>query len=130
MGKVLSMDLRERVVAAWERGEGGYETVAAMFGIGSATLKRLVRRKRETGSLEPDPPPKGFPPVLSGPRLRSLALLVARHPDATTAELTELLNQRISVTVSRSAVVRALKRLGVTRKKRHSGRPKRTATRS
>lgn len=126
MGKVLSMDLRERVVASWERGDGGYETLAAVFGIGSATLKRLVRRKRETGSLEPDPPPKGFPPVISGPRLRSLRLLVERNPDATTAELTELLNERISVTVSRSAVVRALGRLGLTRKKRPSGPARRT----
>ena len=57
MGKVLSMDLRERVVAAWERGEGGYETVAAMFGIGSATLKRLVR----AGTLN-----QSFVPVLCG----------------------------------------------------------------
>lgn len=107
----------ERAVASWERGDSGYEKVAAVFGIGSATLKRLVRRKRLTGSLEPEPPPNGFPPIISGPRLRSLALLVERNPDATTAELTVLLNARISVTVSRPAVVRALGRLGITRKK-------------
>lgn len=130
MGIVLSMDLRERAVASWERGDGGYEKVAAVFGIGSATLKRLVRRKRLTGSLEPEPPPKGFPPIISGPRLRSLALLVERNPDATTAELTVLLNARISVVVSRSAVVRALGRLGITRKKRRSAPSKRTTTES
>lgn len=117
MGGWLSMDLRTRVVAAYERGEGGYETVAKVFGIGSATLRRLVRRKRDTGCLEPDPAPHGFPPRISGPRLRSLSLLVEKHPDATAAELTDMLNERISISVSRSAVVRALKRLGLTLKK-------------
>jgi transposase len=129
MGLRLSMDLRSRVVAAYERGEGGYETVAQLFGIGSATLRRLVRRKRNTGSLEPAPAPHGFPPRISGPRLRSLALLVDKHPDATAAELTDMLNERISISVSRSAVVRAIKRLGLTLKKSPS-RPARKRRRT
>ena len=124
MGKTLSMDLRERVVAAYERGQGGYEALSKVFGIGSATLKRLVRRKRERGTLEPDPAPNGFPPRISGPRLHALKLLVGAHPDATTAELTTMLNERISVSVSRSAVVRALQRLNITRKKSRSARPR------
>lgn len=118
MAPALSMDLRVRVVEAYERGEGGYEGLAKVFGIGSATLKRLIRRKRETGSLEPDRPPHGFPPRISGPRLRSLKLLVQRHPDATTAELTRMLNARMSVSASQSAVTRALTTLNLSRKKK------------
>lgn len=120
MGVRLSNDLRERVVAAYERGDGGYVTVAATFGIGTATLRRLVARKRATGSLEPDPPPKGFPPKLTGERLETLANLVAEKPDLTIQELTDELNKLIDVTVSRSGVVRALMKLGLTRKKKPS----------
>lgn len=123
MGLLLSMDLRKRVVAAYERGDGSYESVATTFSIGSATLKRLVARKRTTGSLEPDEPPKGFPPKLDESRIQQLAKLVEEQPDLTTQELTDELNKVIDVVVSRSGVVRALKKLDITRKKKPSARP-------
>lgn len=127
MGLCHSKDLRERVVAAYERGDGGYTTVAATFNIGRETLRRLIARKRVTGSVEPDEPPKGFPPKLSGERLEMLAKLVADKPDLTAQELTDELNALIDVTVSRSGVVRALKTLGITRKKKPSGPKSRVA---
>ena len=127
MGLRHSKDLRVRVVAAYKRGDGGYTTVAATFNIGRETLRRLIARKRVTGSVEADEPPKGFPPKLSGERLEILAKLVADKPDLTAQELTDELNELIDVTVSRSGVVRALKTLGITRKKKPSGPKNRVA---
>lgn len=127
MGLRLSKDLRERVVAAYERGDGGYTTVAGSFNIGRETLRRLVIRKRTTGSLEPDEPPKGFPPKLSGERLEVLRTLVADKPDLTAQELADELNTLIDVTVSRSGVIRALKTLGITWKKKPSEPRNKTA---
>src|SRR6266508_2815274 len=57
-----SVDLRERVVRAFEVGEMTDHEVAALFGIGEATVHRWKRRRRETGSLDPLPHKSGNPP--------------------------------------------------------------------
>ena len=51
-----------------------------------------------------------------------LVAIVRELPDATVAELTEVLEARSDVTTSRSAVQRALVRLGYSRKKKPSSR--------
>src|ERR1700692_1648808 len=53
MGKPYSEDLRERVVAAIEAGHTR-ESVAELFRLSLSTVGRLIRRKRETGSIRPD----------------------------------------------------------------------------
>lgn len=53
MAKAYSMDLRERVVAAVEKGGMSRHEAAAHFGVGIATAVAWVRRYRETGSVAP-----------------------------------------------------------------------------
>lgn len=53
MSKPLSMDLRERVVAAVEEGGLSRRQAAARFGVGESSAIRWVRRYRETGSVAP-----------------------------------------------------------------------------
>ena len=53
MGKLYSMDLRERVVAAVETGGLSCHQAAAQFGVGVSTAIVWVRRLRETGSVAP-----------------------------------------------------------------------------
>lgn len=53
MGKPYSMDLRERVVAAVEKGGLSCHKAAAQFGLGVNTVILWVRRKRETGDVRP-----------------------------------------------------------------------------
>ncbi len=53
MGKPYSMDLRERVVAAVEKGGLSCHKAAAQFGLGVNTVILWVRRKRETGNVRP-----------------------------------------------------------------------------
>lgn len=49
-----SVDLRRRIVDAYHGGRTvTYEATAAMFGVGVATVNRLLRRKRETGDVLP-----------------------------------------------------------------------------
>ena len=51
-----SVDLRRRIVDAYESGRTKtYEATAEMFGVGVATVNRLLRRKRETGDVLPKP---------------------------------------------------------------------------
>lgn len=53
MGKPYSIDLRERVVAAVEKGGLSRCRAAARFGVGISTAINWVRRFRETGSVAP-----------------------------------------------------------------------------
>jgi putative transposase len=53
MGKPYSLDLRERVVAAVEKGGLSRNRAAAQFGLGISTVINWVRRYRETGSFAP-----------------------------------------------------------------------------
>lgn len=53
MAKAYSMDLRERVVAAVEKGGMSCHAAAAHFNVGIATAIAWVRRLRETGSVAP-----------------------------------------------------------------------------
>jgi transposase len=59
----------------------------------------------------------------------TLAVLVAERNDATLAEYADRLAERIGVRRSLAAVCRALKGLGLVRKKRRSGPPSRSARR-
>ena len=53
MAKPLSMDLRERVVAAVEEDGLSRRAAASRFGVGVSTAIDWVRRFRETGSAAP-----------------------------------------------------------------------------
>jgi transposase len=61
----LSLDLRRRIVAAYERDEGTYFELAQRFGVGEATVSRLLRRQRELGHVVPEVAGGGFPPRIS-----------------------------------------------------------------
>jgi transposase len=117
-----SMDLRERVVAACDGGEGTREEIAKRFRVGVAWVYRLLQRRRQTGSIAPKPHGGGQKPAFDPPAAERLRRAVADRPDATLEELREA----VGVACGTSAVHRALERLGLPRKKSRSGPPSRT----
>src|SRR5215211_3544889 len=65
--KQYSADLRERLLRAIDAGLPLAEA-ARLFGVGTTTIKRWKRQRRETGTLAPKPRPGRTP--LIGPGLR------------------------------------------------------------
>lgn len=123
---ITPLKLREAVLRA--RAEGRtYDEVAALLGIGRATVNRILRLHRETSSLEPRPRGGGNFSPIQDDVAELLAAIVAETPDATVMELADVLMLRAGITTSRSSVTRALARLGFSRKKSPSSR--RSATR-
>ena len=113
-----SIDLRERIVAAIHMPGATYNSVAEQFSVGRATVSRLLRRVRETGSVAPAAK-KGRPPrVLSEADRAVLVSLVTESPDATLTELADDLEVAIGKRVGTSTVGRALADEGFTRKKK------------
>ena len=94
--------------------------IAEFFSISKAWARRLKQRRRETG--ETAARPMGGAKVVKIDRVR-LAELVRAQPDATLEEL----RVRLGGVRSISAVCMALKRLGLSYKKRRSTRRSRTA---
>lgn len=117
--RAYSLDLRERVVTAYEKGEQSIAEIAAQFSVGQTFLKKMLRQKRETGSLEPLPTCAGAKKVLSEQHRRFLAVQIKENPDATLAELQESLQAKKKVRVSAATVSRELQEMGLPRKKNH-----------
>ena len=118
-----SMDLRERVVAACDARDGTREQIAARFSVSVRWIGGLLRRRRETGSIAPKPRGGGRAPAFDEAAAARLRAAVRADDDATLEELREA----AGVACSAPAVYRALRRMGITRKKSRGGRPSRTA---
>jgi transposase len=119
--RAYSLDLRQKVVAAVERGDSTIEEVASSFGVGLTFVKKMLRQHRESGDLRPRPHGGGRSPRLSDKHLKLLRSEVARSPDKTVPALRDHLEERGRVSVSRPTVSRALSRLGLSRKKNGGG---------
>lgn len=119
MGAPYSQDVRDKVLSAVDRGKKVGEIVD-LFSVSSAWVRRVVQRRRQHGEIAPR--------AMGGRRFSKidrarLAELVSQRPDATLHELRELLG----VACALSAVAAALKKLGLSYKKRRSMPPSRTA---
>jgi transposase len=114
-----SLDLRTRVLAACDCGLTT-RAAATKYSVSESWVRRLKQRRRDTGEVAPRRP-RPRPPTLA-PHLDRLRELVAAHPDATLKELRSLLGVAVCV----ATLWAALRRLGLTVKKKCSGRPSRT----
>jgi transposase len=119
MAAPYSQDLRDRVLAAYDRGMRT-KKIAETFAVSPAWARAIKQRRRETG--ETTPRPMGGATFVKIDRVR-LAELVKQQPDATLKELRE----RLGVQCAESAICMALKKLGLSFKKRRSTRRSRIA---
>ncbi len=85
--RAYSLDLRERVVTAYEKGEQSIAEIAAQFSVGQTFLKKMLRQKRESGSLERLPRRAGAKKLLSFTHRSFLAQQIKEQPDATLASV-------------------------------------------
>ena len=112
MGAPYPQALRDRVLAAYDRGMKTKQ-IAELFQVSPAWARRIKQRRRETGETTPRPMGGVTVVKIDMERLRAL---VIEQSDATVKEL----HQRLGIDCSLSAVDMALRRLGLTFKKRRS----------
>ena len=84
--KSLSVDLRERIVAAYEANEGSQSVLAERFAVSRAVVGKLVRQKRRLGTLEPQVHLRGRKRLIVGEKEKQLREHVGQQPDATLQE--------------------------------------------
>jgi transposase len=112
-----SLDLRKRVLRAWDSGLDVY-AVAAKYEVSRAWVHRLVQRRRETGSIEPRKQTKFRHRSLSPQQEARLVALITARPDATLVELQAALPTAAAL----STLWRTIGRLGFTVKKNRTRR--------
>jgi len=120
--EAYSIDLRERVVAAVDEAVETRAEIAERFGVSTSFIRKLLRRRRETGSIAPKPHAGGGVSSLTPQDLERVRTLVEHRPDATLDELCRGLREAGgSAAVRAWTMCRALRhRLRLPRKKSRS----------
>src|SRR3712207_2049375 len=113
--KAYSKDLREKIVDAIGRGMPKAQA-ARTFGIGISTVKRYASKAQRGEPLEPGKAP-GKRPKMDERLSKLLEEDLNERPFVTLRQRCDYVEAISGVSVSRSAMCRAIARIGSTRKK-------------
>ena len=119
----ISLDLRARILAAYDRGDATRPQVARRFAVPVGMVKKLLSQRRRTGDIAPRPKFSGNKPRLLMKHGQSLREAEAAQPDLTLAEL----KTRLRLDYTPQAIHLVLIKLAQTYKKRRFMPPSKTA---
>lgn len=114
--KPYSLDLRQKIVGAYEVGETSIRKVARRFQVSKSTVQELLKRKKETGLLLPQTARFGKPKQLSGDK-NEREQMVQKITDYTLAEYCEHWQEKTGIRVSENTMCRFLAQAQPTLKK-------------
>lgn len=123
MKKTISLDLRERILAAYDADEGTREAVARRFRVSLGMVKKLLQQRRRLGDLRPQHHRSGSKPRIVASHEHQLRRLLDNKPDLTLKEL----RAATKLDCTLPAIHYVLVRLGLTYKKRRSGLANKTS---
>src|SRR3712207_1927168 len=107
--RAYSKDLRVKVLDAVDRGMPR-EEVARIFGVSLPSIKRWLKRRRETGEV--DPKPNQGPPAIKGAMLQEwLPGHLRSNPNLTLEEHCETFEEELRIKVSTATMSRSISRL-------------------
>ncbi len=115
--KPYSLDLRQKIVVAYENQEGSIRQLAKRFKVSPDCVRRLLKRYYTEGTIEPKSYTRGSKPLLQPQHLEILTILVEEDNDATLSQLAQRLRVKTNLKVSGSTISRGIKKLNLTRKK-------------
>ena len=114
--KTLSLDLRERILSAYDAREETRQGVADRFRVSLGMVKKLVQQRRRTGDIRPRHRFSGRKPLIVEEHRRQMKELLGKQPDMTLVEL----RSAVGLSCTLPAIHYALARMSMTYKKRHS----------
>jgi transposase len=110
------IELRRRVLDAVDNNLGTQQKIAHTFSVSAIWIRKLLQRRRETGSIEPLPRTQGRKPAFRGANLQQLNDFVEKNHDATLGEIQEHFSSKVRCSLV--AIHYTLKRLGWRYKKK------------
>ena len=123
--RTYSIDLRERIVAARERGHSAAE-VARLFQLSKRSVERYCKLQATTGSLQPKQR-GGYRRSCLEKHDETLRRWIGEQPDLTLAELQKRLQRQRKVSLGLTALWHRLEHLGLSYKKNAARRGARPA---
>ena len=117
------MDLRERILAAYDEGDDTRQGVAKRFRVSLGMVKKLLQQRRHTGDIAPRHHRAGRKPRIVAGHQRQMRALLVKKPDLTLKQLRSAMTLECSL----QAIHVVLVKMGLTYKKRLSAPPSRTA---
>ncbi len=115
--KAYSIDLREKIVKAYEQGDTSVRKVADRFCVAKSFVQKLLKLNKTQGHVEPRQQGGTLKGKLDGSEAQ-LAAMVEKYPDATLLEYCEYWDKTYNYWVSTSTMCRALSKQKLTLKKR------------
>ena len=121
--RTLSLDLRERILASYDKEEGTRAEMAHRFRVSLGMVKKLLQQRRRTGDIAPRHHLAGRKPMIVAAHRSQFRALLVRKNDLTLKELREASGLKCSL----QAIHVVLGKMGLTYKKRLSAPANRTA---
>lgn len=121
--RTLSLDLRERILASYDKGEGTRAVIANRFRVSLGMVKKLLQQRPRTGEIAPRHYRSGRRPRILPAHHRQMRTLLSQKPDLTLKEL----RLAVALDCTLPAIHYALQKMGLTYKKRHSARASKIA---
>ena len=115
--RVISLDLRERILASYDQKEGTRDEIAQRYRVSLGLVKKLLQQRRHTGDIRPRYYRCGRRPKIVPVHRQRFREWLERKPDLTLEQLREA--TALDCTVQ--AIHYVLEKMGLTYKKRRSG---------
>ncbi len=114
--KALSIDLRKRILATYDKDNATREDVARRFRVSLGMVKKLIQQRRHTGNIQSRRHLCGRKPLILENHRSQMRDLVSKKPDITLAEL----RGAVGLNCTLPAIHYALEQMGLSYKKRPS----------
>ena len=113
--KAYSIDLRKRVLAAYDSGKFSLNHIAEQFQVTTRWIQKLRQQRQQEGSIAPRPQNQGRKPAFRGANIEQLNTFVEKYPDSTLEEIQKHFSGKVNCSIV--SIHNALKRLGWRYKK-------------
>jgi transposase len=117
MAAPYSMDLRTKILLAYQNKEGSQRQIAARFDVSSSFVRNLLRKYRETGEIAAKPQGGDRRSKLKEQQQEMLKEIIAEKSDIYLHEIQSIVQERTGIKVSISSLAKTIIRLKLRRKK-------------
>ena len=121
--RTISLDLRERILEAYDEGDATRDQVAQRFRVSLGMVKKLLQQRRHSGDIGARHHLAGRKPLILVEHRQEMERLLKAKPDMTLKELREAMGLKCSL----QAIHVVLAKMEMTLKKRLSAPANKTA---
>ena len=113
-----SLDLRTRIVEAYQNNHGSIRKVAKIFDVGKSTVASYLKLTDKNGTPKAKTPSGGRPERIDLKGMAIIRSYIEYKPDITLNELSSKYYKKRKIKVSTSIICRTLKKMNLIRKKK------------